>query len=294
MKLVSRTRTHQLTYIAIMSAITIVLSAFTNYFPFSSILLILFLPFIAALVAIICDLKYFPIYLVASILLSIVIDFSNFLNIFFYLIPSMISGLIIGVTYRLKLNGLYILLLVSMFNLLSNYAVIPVLNNLYEINFISYSLSLVGLESHPLGSSFFMLFLYIIALIQAAITYLIVTDEIYVIRGKIVEDYDHNSLYVMLIVMIATAIFTFFHRGIALVGIAILILLSVYQLLRIKNVHPKLFYITLISVILTTMISFILAELHHIQYLPLYLILPVLLVVITSFLWEYILNKRKK
>ena len=79
----------------------------------------------------------------------------TFLNIIFYLLPALVSGLVIGVTYRLKLNGIYILLAITLINLLANYAIIPVLDHLYQINFIQYALGLVGLGSHPLANACF-------------------------------------------------------------------------------------------------------------------------------------------
>ena len=294
MKLTSRSLTHQMTYIAIMSAITIVLSVLTNFFPLTSILLILFLPFVASLVAIICDLKLFPIYLVSSILLSAIVDMANFFHIIFYLLPALVSGFVIGVLYRGKVNGIYILLLVSLVNLLSNYAIIPVLDALYEIDFINYSLGLFGFKNHPHASAIFMMFLYVVGIIQATITYIIVSEEIYIIKGKIVEDYDQNSVYIMAILSISTLVFGLFHLGLALVSLGSLFFLSVYQFIFFYQEDKKLFYTTLVLVGVSTIISFVLAELHRLEYLPIYLILPVLIVVITRFLWEYILKQRKQ
>jgi hypothetical protein len=293
MKLVSKTRTHQLTYIAIMSAVTIVLSILANFFPLSSLLLIIFLPFVAALVAIVCDLKYFPIYLVASVLLSVIVDMPNFLNIIFYLLPSLISGLVIGITYRIKTNGIHILVIVAITNLLCNYLVIPVLDKLYETNFIQYALGFVGLENHTYSTDIFMLFLYTIALIQASITYMIVNEEIYIIRGELKEHYSFNSNYVMLVLCITNIILPFFHTGLSLIVIATLLIYTIYQLENAKYVSIKQFSILLGGTIFLTIIAFVISELHSLKFLGLYLILPVLFVVITNFLWEYIFTRRR-
>lgn len=281
-----------MTYIAIMSAITVVLSVLTNFFPLSSIFLIIFLPFVSALVAIICDIKLFPVYLVSSILLSIIIDMPNFLNIIFYLLPAMISGFVIGLTYRLKVNGIYILILVAITNLLSNFMVIPVLDNLYEINFINYALGLIGLGNHYYANALFMLFLFVVGLIQAAITYMIVNEELYIIKGSLKEGYAFNSNYVMLVLCAGVALFVFIHVGIALVLLSTLVVFTIYQLMYQRTVSSRLFYFSIGAVIIGTFLAFIISEIHSLSFLPLYLILPVLFVVIINFLWEYILKQR--
>ncbi|HKM02914.1 MAG TPA: hypothetical protein VJZ31_03205 [Bacilli bacterium] len=294
MNLVSRTRTHQLVYIAIMSGITIVLSFLTNFIPFMSIFLIVFLPFVAALVAITCDLKLFPIYIVASILLSVVIDASNFLSVIFYLLPALISGFVIGLTYRLKLNGLYMLIGVTFINLLANYAIIPVLDNLYQINFIEYSLGLIGLGNHINKSALFLLFLFILGLIQASFTYMIVSGEIYIIKGNISEGYDRTSLLVLVLTCVVSIALTFFHLGLALVFFAASIVLMIYQFVFLYSKSVHFFWLTLSLLVFMMPISFILAELNNLNYLSLYLIIPLLLVVIMMFLWEYIFSHRDK
>lgn len=294
MNLISRTRTHQLVYVAIMTGLTIVLSILTNFIPFMSLFLIVFLPFVAALVAIVTDLKFFPIYALSSILLSVVVDAQNFLNIIFYLLPALVSGLVIGVTYRLKLNGIYILLAITLINLLANYAIIPVLDHLYQINFIQYALGLVGLGSHPLANAIFMMFLFILGIIQASLTYMVIRDELHLIKGEIFENYDKISLIVLALISLVSVIFSFFHLGLSLVFFSSATLLATYQLVYLFKKNLVLFYITLGVVIASLPISFVLSELNHAYPLNLYLILQVLIVVILMFLWEYILSKKDK
>lgn len=294
MNLISRTRTHQLVYVAIMTGLTIVLSILTNFIPFMSLFLIVFLPFVAALVAIVTDLKFFPIYALSSILLSVVVDAQNFLNIIFYLLPALVSGLVIGVTYRLKLNGIYILLAITLINLLANYAIIPVLDHLYQINFIQYALGLVGLGSHPLANAVFMMFLFILGIIQASLTYMVIRDELHLIKGEIFENYDKISLIVLALISLVSVIFSFFHLGLSLVFFSSATLLATYQLVYLFKKNLVLFYITLGVVIASLPISFVLSELNHAYPLNLYLILQVLIVVILMFLWDYILSKKDK
>lgn len=217
MELKSRTLTHQLAYIAIMSAITIIFSVLTNFFPLVSLLLLLFLPFISALVAITCDLKLFPIYLVSVILLSIVFDATNFLGIVFYLTPGLISGLVIGIGYRQKINGIYMLIGIALVNFVANYATIPVLDYVYQIDTVNYSMGFIGFANHPLINDIFIGILFVTATIQATITFLIVDGEIKIFKQEASTKYSMLDAYICIIFSLMTILATFFHIGLAIV-----------------------------------------------------------------------------
>lgn len=292
MELKSRTLTHQLAYIAIMSAITIIFSVLTNFFPLISLLLLLFLPFISALVAITCDLKLFPIYLVSVILLSIVFDATNFLSIVFYLIPGLISGLVIGIGYRQKINGIYMLIGMALVNFVANYATIPVLDYVYQIDTVTYLMGFIGFANHPLIQEIFMGVLFVTATIQATITFLIVDGEIKIFKQEAGTKYSMLDAYICFIFSLMTILTTFFHIGLAIVFFSVSIILSIYLLIYLFSQNMKVALWVLFISIGTIPISLVLNELYRTSYLPLYLILPVLIIVIGVFLWEYILKQR--
>lgn len=294
MKLTSRTTTHQIAYIAIMSAITIVLSVLANFYPFMSLLLILFLPFVSALVAVTCDLKFFPIYLIATILLSVVVDITNFLSIIFYLIPGLLSGLIIGVSYRVKINGLYMLLGITFVNFLSNFATIPVLDYIYQIDSALYSMRLIGFGSHALYRELFIGFLFIVALIQATLTYYIVDNEIKVFKQETKQDFSIFDNLICIVFGFFTVVFSFFHTGLSIVFFMASIYLSIHLLIHLLKENTYVGIWTIFITIGSIPVSFVLSEISQPRFLVAYLILQVLIVVIVIFLWEYIFKQRVK
>lgn len=292
MELKSRTLTHQLAYIAIMSAITIIFSVLTNFIPLVSLLLLLFLPFISALVAITCDLKLFPIYLVSVILLSIVFDATNFLGIVFYLIPGLISGLVIGIGYRQKINGIYMLIGIALVNFVANYATIPVLDYVYQIDTVNYSMGFIGFANHPLMKELFIGVLFVTATMQATITFLIVDGEIKIFKQEANTKYSMLDTYICIIFSLMTILTTFFHIGLAIVFFSVSTILSIYLLIYLFSQNMKVGLWVLFISVGTIPVSLVLNELYQTSYLPLYLILPVLIIVIGVFLWEYILKQR--
>lgn len=294
MELKSRTLTHQLAYIAIMSAITIIFSVLTNFFPLVSLLLLLFLPFVSALVAVTCDLKLFPIYLVSVVLLSVVFDITNFLSIVFYLIPGLISGLVIGIGYRQKLNGIYMLIGIALVNFVANYATIPVLDYVYQIDTIEYSMGFIGFANHPLIKEIFIGVLFVTSIIQATVTFLIVDGEIKIFKQEANTNFSMLDTYICIIFAAMTILTTFFHIGLGIVFFSVSVILSIYLLIHLFQQNNKVGLWVLFISIGTIPVGLVLNELYRTSYLPLYLILPVLIVVIGVFLWEYILKQRIK
>ena len=84
---------HNITYMAIMTAINLVFIVLDTYVPFMMILLILLLPFVSAVVSYFCQKKYYIIYAIASIGLCLIF---NIADTIFYIVPAVISGFVIG------------------------------------------------------------------------------------------------------------------------------------------------------------------------------------------------------
>ena len=61
------TLVHNITYMALMTAINVIFIVLDTYVPFLMLLLILMLPFVSAVVSYYCQKRYYIIYAVASI-----------------------------------------------------------------------------------------------------------------------------------------------------------------------------------------------------------------------------------
>ena len=79
------TLVQNITFLAIMAAINIVLLLLTIVLPYLVILLTLILPFVSLLVTILCQKKYYPIYILATIGLSLLVSVDGLTNVIFYI-----------------------------------------------------------------------------------------------------------------------------------------------------------------------------------------------------------------
>ena len=98
MKIFSKRETilQNMTTMAFFAAINIIICLVSSYVPFLSVVIIFVLPLVSALVEIYCKDRYYIIYAVASLLLSMLVTFDNFQTALFYLFPALVSGYCFG------------------------------------------------------------------------------------------------------------------------------------------------------------------------------------------------------
>ena len=115
MKIFSKRETilQNMTTMAFFAAINIIICLVSSYVPFLSIVIIFVLPLVSALVEIYCKDRYYIIYAVASLLLSMLVTFDNFQTALFYLFPALVSGYCFGLCAKKIMLILPILLLSS-------------------------------------------------------------------------------------------------------------------------------------------------------------------------------------
>ena len=161
-----------LTFASIMSAISIVLILFSHFVGDIGILLMLFLPLCAALVSVCVDFKHSLIYVVSTFLISC-IDFQLAL---FIVIPSLIAGYIYGKLINVYVQGHYIILINSLILLILQFLATYLINFIYQIDFV-YTLAQIIRISESTFKDTYLLFLFLISLIQCSLSYTIITSE---------------------------------------------------------------------------------------------------------------------
>ena len=101
------TLVHNITYMAITTAINLVFIVLDTFVPFMMLLLILLLPFVSAVVSYFCQKRYYIIYAVASVGLCLIFSISSTI---FYIIPALCSGFVIGLLLDKKVHPFWMIL----------------------------------------------------------------------------------------------------------------------------------------------------------------------------------------
>lgn len=163
-----------LTFVAIVTAVTVAFFAMLNFIPFSFIIIVLFFPFVSFLVGHLCKKRYFILYFFASILLSLTFAFYDISNLLFYLIPSLIAGFFMSILAEKKISIFYQILLSGIIIFLCSLISLPIIRIIYEIDMIKDTIKLFGLSDYKNVNSFIYSSILFISLLQSAISYIFI------------------------------------------------------------------------------------------------------------------------
>ncbi|HOQ70872.1 MAG TPA: hypothetical protein PLU08_03935, partial [Bacilli bacterium] len=294
MKMNSLSRTHQLVLGALMGAINVIFALISSYLFAFSLIIMLFLPLASIIVAINIDLKFYPVYLLGTLTLALVLNLGNIDNTLFFLLPILTSGLAFGLLIRHKVPDILILLIVSGVNFLTLLITIPIINLIYDVNFLQVFASFIGFNNIEFGELVLPSILTLLAVMQTLITLVIVTQDAAYFRLEInTEEWPYISLVNLGFSAIVTVLM-FFNHGISLALLFVVILLSLYQIVHLFQKHTIFAWSTLLATIVFIIIGLALFE--NYTSLPYYfgIIIAVIPVVISDILWLYISRKKSE
>ena len=163
---------------AMMSAINIIVSVIAAFSVIASVLLIIILPLTSTIVVLTCQEKYFPIYALATIGLSVVATIWNLDVTLFYVVPSIVSGFVFGFCIKRSLYFGWSIVISALLQMGISFAIIPLINVLFEIDFIHDLLVIFKIYDAIPGEIFICCSFYVISLIQTFLSYFVVKNEI--------------------------------------------------------------------------------------------------------------------
>lgn len=294
MKMNSLSRTHQLVLGALMGAINVIFALVSSYLFAFSLLIMLFLPLASIIVAINIDIKYYPVYLIATLTLALVLNLGNIDNTLFFLLPILTSGLAFGLLIRYEVPDILILLIVSGVNLITLLITIPIINLIYDVNFLSLFASFIGFNNLEFGELVLPSLLTLLAVMQTLLTLVIVTQDAALFRIEInTKEWPYINI-LALIFSAGVVTLMFFNHGIALAVLFVIILLLFYQIVHLFEKHTVFAWVSLLTAVVFTIIG--LAIFQNYTSIPYFfgVILAVIPVVIIDVLWLYINRKKSE
>ncbi|HAV19805.1 MAG TPA: hypothetical protein DCX17_02120 [Firmicutes bacterium] len=167
-----------ITYMALMAALNILFALLASFVPLAGLFLVIALPLTSALVAINCDIRYYPIYFVATLGLSLLVTMQQIETTIFYIFPSLILGLAFGWLIKIKGHDILILIITSIVQLALLYVTIWLINGLFQIDFLNSLKLVLHLDAELHINTIMPAILYVISLAQTTLTYIVISPEI--------------------------------------------------------------------------------------------------------------------
>lgn len=284
------TLVHHITYMGIMTAINLIFIVLATYIPLMMLLLILLLPFASTVVSYFCLKRYYLIYAVASIGLCMIFNISDTL---FYVVPAIISGFFIGILLEKGVHPFWLVLCSTIINAALTYAFIPLINLISNADIVLAFLTIFGLKEFPYRSELVFLFVFLISLIQCALTHFVLLSDAKKLGIQIntrVNSFGPIIVGLELCVLLAIC-FGFFYLPLSLVFVAISFYFSAFVLTDLMM--AKKIFIYVVSG-LAVFIGLLLFALFYQQLTRPYgvivvIIFPLLLAVV-SFVKNYLLK----
>ena len=274
-----------MTYIALMCAVNVIFVLLTTILPYLFFLIIFLLPLTSVVVYCFCKKYFFPIYAIATIGLCMVFNLWRVTDTIFYVIPSIITGLIFGLFIEKKVPVIYLILVSTIIGTAMTYMAFPLIKLFVEIDTIDYFLKLFKLDEFIYREYLPPLFIFVISSIQMTLTYLIIRDEI--IKLGIAINSNDASTFVLFIFGVSLIIlsigFAFIYGPVSFLLFGVALFISVYQcvLLFTKN---KILLLISLSIALIASI-FIFAIFNQMVAKPfsflLFLIIPLIINIVS-------------
>lgn len=293
MKLNSRSSTQQITFAAIIAALTVIFIMLANIIPFMFLSMIFVLPFFSALVYMNLDFKYYLIYFFGTILLTFVLNITNFDATLFSVIPNLLIGLLIAFLYKIKITFTYIPLFVTLLIVMNFYISLPLINFIYKADFFGQISRLFGENKSINIYEIVFCFVTVFALINATLISFIISEQNIIKQQNYSLNRNFDAPLIILLSLLGVGL-DFVFSPVVFVIALIVIYLFINNIINLFTTNKNLFLFilsfALISLPFTSALTFII----HDRFAFSCVLVSVLLVEILRNLWLYIERRKYK
>ena len=172
------TLVQNMSYMGLMAAINIVFVLLTTFVPLLFFLIVFVLPLTSTIVALHCEKKYFPIYAFTTIGLCFLVTLWKIDDTLFYVVPSIITGFIFALMVEKKISAQWIIIAATVIQVAFTYLSIPVIKGLLGRDIVLDFATAFGLKDFPYLDYLAPAFIFILALVQEILSFIIINEEI--------------------------------------------------------------------------------------------------------------------
>ncbi len=231
-----------LAFVSLMAGINAIFALFGALVPLGGLFVMIFLPLASAFVALLCLPRYSLVYFFAAIGLSIALSAWNFQNTLFYVIPSIIVGLVYGYLVRTKVPLGIVLFALALLYIGVVYMMLPIINALYGTDPVEFLLALIGKQDSGDARAMVPAGIFVYGALSSALPSFIIQGEFEKFGVDFAKENKVLPLYPVLgIVFVALALSAPFYL-VSLAYISVVIsfyfaLMGLQSLIKAKNIY---------------------------------------------------------
>lgn len=215
-----------------MVAINVLCAFLTTVIPLVSIILIIFLPLTSALVEVTCKDRWFPIYAIATIGLSIVVSLSSIDFTIFYIVPSIFTGYIFGLFCKHNLPSMLAIFFATIIQTILSFSFIPLLQLITGSNLIDVFAKIFKISNRFWFDTSILLLFFLIALIQVILSFVVVENELkkFGIRDECKLNQEFIASLAAVSSCVLALIFSFFYLPLCYLFVGVAYYFGVYNI----------------------------------------------------------------
>lgn len=146
------------------------LAILSSFVPFSTIFVMLAIPFLAAVTVYLCRDIYVLAFVPAAFAVALGSTFYDLSNTIFYVLPAILSGTLVGFGMKKNVPMVWLLLGASLLQVGLDYLAILLVKALYSLDIINDALSILGLTGKDGIKDIIPLFMYALGLVEASLS----------------------------------------------------------------------------------------------------------------------------
>lgn len=162
-----------ISFISMMCALIVIIVGIGRLFPLSFVFFMFIIPVVSTIESFYCSEKYFPLFFIATISLSLICNMQDMGTTLFYVLPGLLIGFVIGFLIKRNVSIYSIFAYVVILELMLNYCVIFITNSIFQIDIVSSIFTAFGLKDFkyisqlaPTSVLFLSLFQVLLALLM--------------------------------------------------------------------------------------------------------------------------------
>lgn len=283
-------------FMAFFVAINVICALLSLYVPLFSIILIIFLPLTSAVVEINCKDRWFPIYALATIGLSVVVTLSQIDFTIFYIVPSIFTGYIFGLVSKKKLPDMFAIFLATAIQSILSFVSIQIIDAIGNTDLLDFIAKILRISSRFWFNTLFVLGLFLVSLIQVILSFIVVDNELRKLKLKEDDKNDYSMIANLgsILFLIVAIGFAFFSLKFALLFEAFSFYFAVFSVIfHFKKNEKILIIFDAVSILVTIFVYAFMYKLFK-SGTDLMLFLTIPFIISISSILHYFLKKSKQ
>ena len=242
-----KTILQNMSFMAIMAAINIIVSVISAFSPIASVILVIFLPLTSTLVELFCEDKYYPIYALTTFGLGIVATLWNMQTTFFTLLPSLITGYVFGLFAKRKFHPVWSVLASALLQALVTILFIPLINFIFNVDIIYTFKKAFNLAESASINIIIPAFILAISFIQIVLSYIVVSQEIKKFGEEMSKDETNYFIYGLVGSIISLAIIGLYFASLTMAYVFLILSIYFAAFIVVSFIYDKMWHTLIVS-----------------------------------------------